>query len=373
MKEWSTRLMPRECARSQAHLVKANKGKRKSENPERQGLAPISVQFCRVSSPFPITPCTPPPFPVSLTCFLFTTKALFLSFLSLPSSFIFISSSCTPSCLRIFPSCLSSAPAKGLCSPDERRAKPEPESIRHPFALSPNPPPPPLRPSLCIPSLSHALSLPPSSSRLHGLPRLGSLHFSTRWDGERTRRGYCSSTEPGGEQQKELTRPSESREVGGDPRCLCHHLGTQNCGKTGNWTICSPDGTFNKGDTCCRLSLFFQTVREFLNSVSKRLLLTLDMDPGWERIVWVFNVKGLGCGLECWCGAPELRDVALCSRTTWTCLVSPRCQSCPGECVFVFWCWWIYVCLLFIPLSWQMSLTCQQSQDNPGKIFAGEL
>lgn len=79
--------------------------------------------------------------------------------------------------------------------------------------------------------------------------------------------------------------------------------------------------------------VYFHNLQEIL--FSKRLSLTLDMDPGWNWIVWVLIVKGCRCGLECWCGAPKLRDVALCSRTTWTCLVSPRCQSCLGECVHV--------------------------------------
>ncbi|KAI3365961.1 hypothetical protein L3Q82_009793 [Scortum barcoo] len=63
-------------------------------------------------------------------------------------------------------------PAKGLAAPMKRRAKPEPESIRHPFALS-------LPPSSSHPSstLSPSLSSPCS-------PRLGSPHFSTRRDGE---------------------------------------------------------------------------------------------------------------------------------------------------------------------------------------------
>lgn len=64
----------------------------------------------------------------------------------------------------------------------------------------------------------------PSSSLLLWLPRLGSLHFSMRWDGEHSQRAHCSPTKPGGEQQKGLTRPRESRGLWGDP--LCHHLRT---------------------------------------------------------------------------------------------------------------------------------------------------
>lgn len=45
--------------------------------------------------------------------------------------------------------------------------------------------------------------------------------------------------------------------------------------------------------------------------VFNRLLLTPDMDPGWRWIVLVLTVRGIGCGLEYWCGAPELWDVNL--------------------------------------------------------------
>lgn len=56
------------------------------------------------------------------------------------------------------------------------------------------------------------------------------------------------------------------------------------------------------------------------------------VDP-WYGSGLKLDCQGFGCGLECWCGAPERWDVARCSRSTWTCLVSPRCQSCLGECV----------------------------------------
>lgn len=111
---------------------------------------------------------------------------------------------------------------------------------------------------------------------------------------------------------------------GGDPHCLCHHLRTQHCGKA-NWTVCAPDGAFSKGDTCSHLSVFFLNCEKFC--VRKAFV---DSSYGSG-----LKLDCLGCGLECWCGAPKLWHVAHSSRTTWTCLVSPRCQSCLGECVCV--------------------------------------
>lgn len=109
--------------------------------------------------------------------------------------------------------------------------------------------------------------------------------------------------------------------------------------------------------------VFFDDCEELLKSVLERLSLTPDMDPGWNRIVWVLCERTWW--LECWCRAPELWDVALCSGTTWTCLVSPKCQNCPGK----------FVCSAVaikhsvnIPISWQISLRREQSKDIPCEI-----
>ena len=68
-------------------------------------------------------------------------------------------------------------PAKGLAASEERRAKPEPQSIRHPFALSSGYPPPF---SLSIPSLFHSLPLLLSSPRL-AAARIVALLHALRW------------------------------------------------------------------------------------------------------------------------------------------------------------------------------------------------
>lgn len=173
-------------------------------------------------------------------------------------------------------------------------------------------------PSLPFHPIPLPCSLPPFSSPLPCSQRPGSQHFSMHWDGEHTQRAYCSPNKPGREQQKEVTGPRES-----DPHGLQQHLGTHHCGKTG--IVCAPDGAFNKDTTCWHLSFFDRTVRK----------------P--EFCIWEVSVNscygsglkldctGCTCGLECWWGASELWDIALYSRTTLTCLVSPRCQSCPGE------------------------------------------
>lgn len=130
-----------------------------------------------------LCPSPTPPSSVSLCCFLFTTKALFFPSPLRPSSIFHLGF--PDLCLCILRP--SPCPAKGPAASDERRAKPEPRSIRHPFALSSGTPPS-LSPSLSHPSSIHS----PSSSVLPGLPRLGSLHFSTRCDGERTQLACCS-------------------------------------------------------------------------------------------------------------------------------------------------------------------------------------
>lgn len=150
------------------------------EKPERRGLAPISVPFCRVSVPLPIT--DPSLLCLSLLLSLYNQSPFFPSPLR-PSSIFHLGF--PDLCLCILRP--SPCPAKGPAASDERRAKPEPRSIRHPFALSSGTPPS-LSPSLSHPSSIHS----PSSSVLPGLPRLGSLHFSTRCDGERTQLACCS-------------------------------------------------------------------------------------------------------------------------------------------------------------------------------------
>lgn len=177
--------------------------------------------------------------------------------------------------LLLYPPHASSAlPGEETHSPDERggktRTREAPSSI---CSLPPS-------------HLPLLFSLPPS-------PRLRSLHSCVRWDGKHTQRAHCSPTDPGGKLQNGLTLPKESRrEVQGDPCCLCSHLRLYP-----GWGI--QQGWYLLPLVSCNCEVF------------NRLLPTPDMDPGWRWIVLVLTVRGIGCGLEYWCGAPELWDVNL--------------------------------------------------------------
>lgn len=147
------------------HFFKAKWG-RGEEKPERRGLAPISVPFCRVSFPLPITA----PLPSLYLSVAFSLHPKHLTSPFCPSSIFHLD--IPDSYLCILPPS-SPLPCKGTGSPDEWRAKPEPKSIRHPFALSPTPP------SLSVPSLVHSPLL--LSSPWLVAARIGALLHALRW------------------------------------------------------------------------------------------------------------------------------------------------------------------------------------------------
>lgn len=292
------------------HTSSCHKTKHRGKNLRDRVLLP-SACYCAQSAFLCPSPLSSSPPPLS-DCFSLFTTSTFTPLFVPPQFFILISSSAS----SLYP-----LPCKRHLQPrwteGKARAREHLSSIRF-VSLS----------SLPFYPIPLPFSLPPFSSLLPCSPRPGSQHFSMRWGGEHTQRAYCSPNKPGGEQQREVTGPRESKEVGSDPHCLRQHLGMQHCGKTG--IVCAPDGAFNKDTTCWHLSLFSWTVRKSEFCIWEAFV------NSWYGSGLKLDWTGFICGLECWWEASELWDIVLCSRTTLTCLVSPRCQSCLGECVLSF-------------------------------------
>lgn len=151
----------------------------------------------------------PPPFSVSLSCFLFTSEALNLSFLSLLHF-----SSWYPGLVSLHPPSILSSALQRDWKPrwmeGKAGAKEHPSYIR----VVPHPPP-----SLSVPSLVHSPLL--LSSPWLVAARIGALLHALRWRAHTVGLLQLNWARWRAAERADSSL-REGREVGGDP--LCHHL-----------------------------------------------------------------------------------------------------------------------------------------------------
>lgn len=143
-------------------LLAENEHGRKKEKPERRGLAPISVPFCRVSLPLPITA----PLPSLYLSVAFSLHPKHLTSPFCPSSIFHLDIPDSYLCI------LSSALQRDW---KPRWMEGKAGAKEHPSSIRVVPPPP----SLSVPSLVHSPLLL-SSPRLVAA-RIGALLHALRW------------------------------------------------------------------------------------------------------------------------------------------------------------------------------------------------